>query len=138
LSTAWPATPRYVTAPGTFALNNAAGIRHSVEVLAELGLVEKATVEVKVYRATSLFKLYVINQRDVFFGFYPLREHTLAVEGEARTFYHITARTRPSSTTQPAPTVSRWAPSTSSRPRRGSTASGPRSRSSVRHDRRHR
>lgn len=74
------------------ALTNAAGIRHSVEVLAELGLVEKATVDVKVYRATSLFKLYVINQRDVFFGFYPLRERTLAVEGEARTFYDITGK----------------------------------------------
>ncbi len=74
------------------ALTNAAGIRHSVEVLAELGLVETATVDVKVYRATSLFKLYVINRRDVFFGFYPLRERTLAVEGEARTFYDITGK----------------------------------------------
>lgn len=74
------------------ALTNAAGIKHSVEVLAEMGLVEKATVEVKVYRATSLFKLYVLNHRDVFFGFYPLRERTLAVEGEARTFYDITGK----------------------------------------------
>jgi hypothetical protein len=63
-----------------------------VEVLAELGLVEKAAVEVKVYRATSLFKLYIINRRDVFFGFDPLRERTLAVEGEARTFFDVTGK----------------------------------------------
>ncbi|WP_030750422.1 GntR family transcriptional regulator [Streptomyces sp. NRRL S-31] len=74
------------------ALTNAAGIQHSVEVLAEMGLVETATVDVKVYRATSLFKLYIINRRDVFFGFYPLRERTLAVEGEARTFYDVTGK----------------------------------------------
>ena len=118
------------------ALNNAAGLQHSVEVLAELGLVEKATVEVKVYRATSWFKLYVLNRRDVFFGFYPLRERTLAVEGEARTSTTSPARTRRCFITRPDRTVSRWARSTSSRPRRGSRTSGPRSRSSVWHDRR--
>ncbi len=74
------------------ALTNAAGIKHSVEVLAEMGLVEKASVEVKVYRATSLFKLYVLNHRDAFFGFYPLRERTLAIEGDTRTFYDVTGK----------------------------------------------
>ncbi|WP_328466662.1 GntR family transcriptional regulator [Streptomyces sp. NBC_00448] len=74
------------------ALSNAAGIKHSVEVLAELGLVEKASVEVKVYRASALFKLYILNQRDAFFGFYPLRERTMAIEGENRNFYDITGK----------------------------------------------
>lgn len=74
------------------ALTNAAGIKHSVEVLEEMGLVEKAQVEVRVYRATSLFKLYILNHRDVFFGFYPLRERTLAMEGEERTFFDVTGK----------------------------------------------
>ncbi|AKA05402.1 GntR family transcriptional regulator [Streptomyces noursei ZPM] len=74
------------------ALTNAAGIQHSVEVLAELGLVEKASVNVKVYRATSLFKLYILNRRDVFFGFYPLRERTMEVASESRTFYDVTGK----------------------------------------------
>ncbi|WP_411125913.1 GntR family transcriptional regulator [Streptomyces sp. x-19] len=74
------------------ALTNAAGIQHSVEVLAELGLIEKAAVKVKVYRATSLFKLYILNRRDVFFGFYPLRERTMEVAGESRTFYDVTGK----------------------------------------------
>ncbi|MER7702808.1 HAD-IA family hydrolase [Kitasatospora sp. NPDC097605] len=39
------------------ALTNAGGIAHSVEMLAELGLVQKASVEVKVHRGSSLFKL---------------------------------------------------------------------------------
>jgi DNA-binding transcriptional regulator YhcF (GntR family) len=74
------------------ALTNAAGIKHSVEVLAEYGLVQKASVEVRVHKASSLFKLYVINRAEAFFGFYPLRERTLTVAGEPRTFYDVTGK----------------------------------------------
>ncbi|MFF3553447.1 GntR family transcriptional regulator [Streptomyces tsukubensis] len=70
----------------------AGGIKHSIEVLAEYGLVKTAKVEVKVHRASSLFKLYILNQRDVFFGFYPLRERSLTVEGEPYTFFDVTGK----------------------------------------------
>ncbi|MFJ1707863.1 GntR family transcriptional regulator [Kitasatospora sp. NPDC088346] len=74
------------------ALTNAGGIAHSVEVLAELGLVQSASVQVKVHRASSLFKLYILNRSEAFFGFYPLRERTIAVEGADHTFYDVTGK----------------------------------------------
>ena len=74
------------------ALTNAAGIAHSVEMLAELGLVQSASIQVKVYRASSLFKLYILNGTDAFFGFYPLRERSVTIEGDSHTFYDVTGK----------------------------------------------
>ncbi|WP_328914630.1 MULTISPECIES: hypothetical protein [unclassified Streptomyces] len=73
-------------------VTNAAGIKHSVEVLAEYGLVQSASVQVRVYQASSMFKLYVINRAEAFFGFYPLRQRTLTVKGEPYTFYDVTGK----------------------------------------------
>ncbi|MFD8319577.1 hypothetical protein [Kitasatospora purpeofusca] len=74
------------------ALTNAGGIAHSVEMLAELGLVQKASVQVKVHRASSLFKLYILNRSEAFFGFYPLRERTVAIDDTDHTFYDVTGK----------------------------------------------
>ncbi|MFI1518350.1 GntR family transcriptional regulator [Kitasatospora cineracea] len=74
------------------ALTNAKGIAHSVEVLAELGLVQSASVEVKVHRASSLFKLYILNRTEAFFGFYPLRERTVTIGGDSHTFFDVTGK----------------------------------------------
>ncbi|WP_405018019.1 GntR family transcriptional regulator [Kitasatospora sp. NBC_00070] len=74
------------------ALTNAGGIAHSVEMLAELGLIQSATVQVKVHRGSSLFKLYILNRAEAFFGFYPLRERTVAISGGDHTFYDVTGK----------------------------------------------
>lgn len=74
------------------ALTHSAGIAHSVEVLAELGLIQSAKVEVKVYQGSPLFKLYILNGTEVFFGFYPLRERSLTVADEPRTFFDVTGK----------------------------------------------
>ncbi|MFF2541658.1 GntR family transcriptional regulator [Kitasatospora sp. NPDC058063] len=74
------------------ALTNAGGIAHSVEMLADLGLVQKASVEVKVHRASSRFKLYTLNRSEAFFGFYPLRERTVSIDDTAHTFYDVTGK----------------------------------------------
>ncbi|MEE1929843.1 winged helix-turn-helix domain-containing protein [Streptomyces sp. TRM 70351] len=71
------------------AVTNTEGIMHSVGVLAELGLVESASVEARVYRGPALFKLYILNRAEAFFGFYPLRERTLQFDGEDRTFFDV-------------------------------------------------
>lgn len=60
----------------------AGGISDSVAELAQLELVQQATVEVRVHSSASLFKLYLINNTDLFFGFYPVREHTVTIGGE--------------------------------------------------------
>jgi len=60
----------------------AGGINESVAELADLKLVSDATVEVKVHSSAPLFKIYLINGTDLFFGFYPVREHDITIRGE--------------------------------------------------------
>lgn len=59
----------------------AGGIANSVAELAELQLVQQATVETKVHSSAPMFKLYLINSTDLFFGFYPVREHDVSIDG---------------------------------------------------------
>jgi len=54
----------------------------SLRELADMKLVRTATVEVRTYRTSPLFKLYVINGEEVFFGFYPVLEHKVQIAGE--------------------------------------------------------
>ncbi|WP_130345264.1 GntR family transcriptional regulator [Herbihabitans rhizosphaerae] len=49
----------------------------TVRELGSLGLIEEATAEVRVHHAAPLFKLYIINESETFFGFYPVREHVI-------------------------------------------------------------
>ena len=60
----------------------AGGISDSVAELAQMELVRLATVEVRVHSSAPLFKLYLINGTDLFFGFYPVREHDITISGE--------------------------------------------------------
>lgn len=53
----------------------------AVNELGDLGLVEDARAEVRVYPAVPLFKLYLINDSEVFFGYYPVQEHTVKLDG---------------------------------------------------------
>lgn len=53
----------------------------SVEELADMKLVKSASVQVRTYRTSPLFKLYLLNDSEVFFGFYPVLEHTVTIDG---------------------------------------------------------
>ncbi|MFD5816490.1 GntR family transcriptional regulator [Streptomyces sp. NPDC127038] len=59
------------------------GISNQVHELKLLGLVPEALVQVRVHSGTQFFKLYVINQEDAFFGYYPIRPNKVVVQGEA-------------------------------------------------------
>ncbi|GGM72621.1 GntR family transcriptional regulator [Longimycelium tulufanense] len=63
------------------------GIVEEVQELEDLGLVKSATAEVRVHSASPLFKLYILNDEEVFFGFYPVLEHTVKVDGEPVAIY---------------------------------------------------
>ncbi|WP_019806721.1 GntR family transcriptional regulator [Saccharomonospora halophila] len=52
----------------------------AVNEIGELGLVENARAEVRVYPAVPLFKLYLINDSEAFFGYYPVQEHTVKLD----------------------------------------------------------
>lgn len=58
------------------------GLTDTVEELAGLGLVDEASVRVRVHDLTPLFKLYLINDEDMFFGLYPAYAHTVKLGGE--------------------------------------------------------
>lgn len=53
-----------------------------VTELADLELVKSSTIEVRVHHAAPLFKLYILNNEEVFFGFYPIVKHSVRVDGE--------------------------------------------------------
>ncbi|GAA3249476.1 GntR family transcriptional regulator [Pseudonocardia petroleophila] len=54
----------------------------SLQELSDLQLVRSATVEVRTYRTSPLFKLYIINGDEVFYGFYPVLEHKVVIDKE--------------------------------------------------------
>lgn len=62
-------------------------ILEAVRELGELGLVKEAKAEVRVHRAAPLFKLYILNGDEVFFGFYPVVQHTVTIDGEEVAIY---------------------------------------------------
>ncbi|NMO93999.1 GntR family transcriptional regulator [Actinomycetospora sp. TBRC 11914] len=53
-----------------------------VNELRELGLVPDALAEVRVMPSVPMFKVYVLNGAEVFFGYYPVVEHEVALAGE--------------------------------------------------------
>ncbi|MGW4461787.1 GntR family transcriptional regulator [Micromonospora sp. NPDC004704] len=59
----------------------------AVQELADLGLVKSASTEVRVHKAAPLFKLFVINEEEAFFGFYPVVEHTVTIDGKPLAIY---------------------------------------------------
>lgn len=54
-------------------------ITESVRELGDLQLVKSAVAQVRIYRTSPLFKLYLLNNDEAFFGFYPVLEHTVMV-----------------------------------------------------------
>jgi DNA-binding transcriptional regulator YhcF (GntR family) len=67
----------------------------SVTELAELGLVQSATAELRSQPASPLFRLYIINGREAFQGFDPLSEHPVNIEGSRNTDGEPTSKDTP-------------------------------------------
>jgi DNA-binding transcriptional regulator YhcF (GntR family) len=59
----------------------------AVVELEQLGLVKQASAEIRTYRNSPVFKLYIINNNEAFFGFYPVPEHTISVNGQPTSIY---------------------------------------------------
>jgi len=71
------------------------GIIDQVNELGDLGLIRSATVEVRMHRAAPLFKLYILNGEEVFYGFYPVTERTVAIKGEPMAIYDLLGKDVP-------------------------------------------
>ncbi|MDO5698614.1 MAG: GntR family transcriptional regulator [Dermatophilus congolensis] len=60
----------------------AGAIQAHVEELEDMGLVESATFELRQYASAPMFKAYIINGADVFFGYYPVIRHEVRIGKE--------------------------------------------------------
>lgn len=67
-------------------------IADSVAELGELGLVKDALTEIKVHGNPLLFKAYIINASEVFFGFYPVTEHSVRIKGQSRAIFDLVGK----------------------------------------------
>jgi len=68
---------------------HANAIVDSVTELAQLGLLKHATAQIRVHPCSPLFKLYILNGEDVFFGLYPIVRHAIPLPGGERDFYDL-------------------------------------------------
>ena len=82
-------SPEFRTRATEIMRRNTLAIVDNVTELGELGLVNDASAEVRVHRAAPLFKLYLINNEEAFFGFYPVREHIISLGGKLRAIYDV-------------------------------------------------
>lgn len=70
-------------------------LTETVDELVDLGVVPSASVTVKTYGAASAFKLYVVNESEVFFGFYTAVERTIRLGGEQVPIYDLLGKDVP-------------------------------------------
>jgi hypothetical protein len=64
-------------------------IRDSVAELHDLQLVRTAAVEVRAHASLALVKLYIVNNEEVFFGFYPVLKHAVRIGGSSVTIRDV-------------------------------------------------
>ncbi len=55
---------------------------NDVHELEELGLIKSGSVEVRMHGIAPVFKLFILNDTEAFFGFYPIVQHTVPVNGD--------------------------------------------------------
>ncbi|MEV5705734.1 hypothetical protein [Actinoallomurus sp. NPDC052274] len=70
-------------------LRHGQAILDSVEELADLGILDSAKAEVRVHDCPPLFKLYIVNNEEVFFGFYPIRQHVVQIKGTPHPMFDL-------------------------------------------------
>ncbi|WP_306512584.1 GntR family transcriptional regulator [Janibacter hoylei] len=66
---------------------HAGAIAAAVDELADLGLVPETSVETRFHGSAPLFKAYIINESDVFFGYYPVVRHQVRLDGKRETIF---------------------------------------------------
>jgi hypothetical protein len=81
--------PDYRTRMHRLTFRHAHAILDSVQELASLGLIQDADVQIRAHGCPPLFKLYILNGEEVFFGFYPITRHTIALASGLRDIYDL-------------------------------------------------
>jgi DNA-binding transcriptional regulator YhcF (GntR family) len=73
----------------------ATGILDQINELSDLGLIPSATVSVRVWNGAPQFKLYILNNDEVFFGFYPVVERTVTIKNSPVAIYDLLGKDVP-------------------------------------------
>jgi hypothetical protein len=81
--------PEFRDRAGSIITRHARAISDSVQELADMGLIEDASVQIHAHACPPLFKLYILNGEEAFFGFYPIMEHTIRLPGGPRAMYDL-------------------------------------------------
>ena len=68
---------------------HAYAILESVQELARLGRIKDASTQIRAYQVAPLFKLYLLNGDEAFFGLYPLVEHKIPFPSGDRPIYDL-------------------------------------------------
>ncbi|MBT1183501.1 GntR family transcriptional regulator [Streptomyces sp. CJ_13] len=67
-------------------------ISDAISELSHLGLVQESSVCVRVHSGTQFFKLYVVNNEDAFFGYYPIRPNKVVAKGEGIEIFDLVGK----------------------------------------------
>jgi hypothetical protein len=68
---------------------HAYAILETVQELARLGRIKEASTEIRAYQVPPLFKLYLLNGDEAFFGLYPLVEHKIPFPDGSHPMYDL-------------------------------------------------
>jgi hypothetical protein len=81
--------PDYRARMHRLTIRHAYAILDTVQELAHLGLIEQASTEIRAHPAPPLFKLYILNGEEVFFGLYPIVKHNIPLPNGPRDIYDL-------------------------------------------------
>ncbi|HXP19676.1 MAG TPA: hypothetical protein VN840_08530 [Streptosporangiaceae bacterium] len=79
--------PEYRQRATRLTARHAHAIIDSVHELAQPGILTHAKAEIRAHSCSPLFKLYILNGEDMFFGLYPILRHTIPLPGGDRDIY---------------------------------------------------
>jgi hypothetical protein len=68
---------------------HAYAILEAVQELARLGRIKEASTQIRAYQVPPLFKLYLLNGEEAFFGLYPLVEHNIPLPDGSHPMYDL-------------------------------------------------
>ena len=64
-------------------------IPETLQELSRLGLLDRGSAEIRAHPCPPLFKLYILNGEEAFFGFYPITRHRIPLPGGDRDIYDL-------------------------------------------------
>jgi hypothetical protein len=68
---------------------HARAIADSVQELTDMGLIEEGSVQIRAHACPPMFKLYILNNEEAFFGFYPIVRHNIRLASGPRDMFDL-------------------------------------------------